>query len=77
MVCHLKGEVDRPVVGLEAHRPTLLQNGLMGSVKPFPQTRDAVVDMATGRVVVWLVVVVLMVPQQVGVQVTVGESYNE
>lgn len=70
---HLEGEVDGPVVRLETHRTSLLQNGLMGSVKPFPQAREPVVVMATGRVVVWLVVVVFMVPEQVGVKVTVGE----
>lgn len=69
---HLEGEVDGPVVRLETHRTSLLQNGLMGSVKPFPKARDPVV-MATGRVVVWLVIIVFMVPQQVGVKVTVRE----
>lgn len=49
---HLEGEVDRPVVRSETHRSTLLQNGLMGSMKPVPQARDPVVVMATGRVVV-------------------------
>lgn len=33
---HLEGEVDRPVVRLETQRASLLQDGLMGSVKPLP-----------------------------------------
>lgn len=52
-VSHLEGEVDWPVVRLETHRATLLQDGLMGSVKPLPQTGDPVVVMATRRVVIW------------------------
>lgn len=45
----------------------------MGSVKPFPQARDPVVVMATGRVDVWLVVVIIVVSQQVGMEVTEEE----
>lgn len=67
VVSHLEREVDGPVVRLETHGTTLLQNGLMGSVKPFPKARDSVVVMATGWVVVWLVVIIFVVPQQVGV----------
>lgn len=73
-VGHLEGEVDGPVVRLEPHRAALLQDGLVGGVKPFTQTGDpvVVVVMATGRVVVGLVVVFFMFPQQVGVEVAVG-----
>lgn len=46
----------------------------MGSMKPFPQTREPVVVMSTSKVVVYLVVFVFMVSQQIGVKVTVGES---
>lgn len=71
-VSHLEGEVDGPVVRLEADRTALLQNGLMGSVKPLPQAREPVV-MAIGRVVVWIIIIIIfMVSQQVGVKVTVG-----
>ena len=71
-VGHLKGEVDGPVVRLETYRAAQLQDGLMGGVKPLPQARDpVVVVMASGRVVVWLVVIFFMFPQQVGVEVTV------
>lgn len=69
---HLDREVDGPVVRLETYRTALLQNGLVGSVKSFPQARDPVVVMATGREVVGLVVIVFVVPQQVGVKVAVA-----
>lgn len=73
---HLEGEVDWPVVRPETHRTALLQNGLMGSVKPIPQARDPIVVMATRRVVVQLIVIIFMVPQQVGVKVTAGEPLS-
>lgn len=41
-------------------------------MKSFPQARDPVVVMATGREVVGLVVIVFVVPQQVGVKVAVA-----
>ena len=62
------------MVRLETHRTTLLQNGLMGSMKPFPQAGNPVVVMETRRVVVWLVVIIFVVSQQVGMKVTAGES---
>lgn len=45
----------------------------MGSVKPVPKTREPVVVMVTSKVVVDLVVFILMVSQEIGVKVTVGE----
>lgn len=44
----------------------------MGSMKPLPKTGEPVV-MATSKVVVYLVVFILMVSQEIGVKVTVGE----
>lgn len=46
----------------------------MGSMEPVPKTGEPVVVMATSKVVVDLVVLVLMVSQEIGVQVTVGEQ---
>lgn len=76
MSTHLHGEVDGPVVRLETNGATLLQNGLMGSVKPFPEARDPVVVNAT-RMVILLVVIFFMVSQQVGVKITVGEPFEQ
>lgn len=46
----------------------------MGSVKPIPETGEPVVVVVTaGEVVVYLVVLVFVVSQQVGVEVSVGE----
>lgn len=46
----------------------------MGSMKPLPKAGEPVVVMATGQVVVYLVVFVLMVSQEIGVKVPVGEA---
>lgn len=45
----------------------------MGSMKPIPKAGEPVVVMATSKVVVYLVVFILMVSQEVGVKVPVGE----
>ena len=63
---HLEGEVDWSVVGLEAQGPALMQQGLVEGVEPLPQA-------AHPLVVVGLPLVLLLVlPQQVGVEVPVG-----
>lgn len=61
------------MVRLETHRTTLLQYGLVGSVKTLPKPRDAVVVQSI-RGVIWLVVIFLMVPQKVRVKVTVSRE---
>lgn len=68
------------MVGLESHRPTLLQDGLMGRVQALAHSRRrvvVVVMMMPGRSVVIIVVVhrlvgliVLLLPKQVRVQVS-------
>lgn len=76
---HPEGEAQRSVVGLESHRSPLLQDGLVGGVQALADRRRrvvVVVVVAAGRRVVvvvvvdWLVgVIVLLLPQEVGVQV--------
>lgn len=65
--------MDWPVVGAEAQEASLLENVLVGSVKAVPKPGEPVVVMATGEVVVDVVVFIFMVSQQVGVEVAVGE----
>lgn len=80
-VSHPEWEAERSVVGLESHRSSLLQNGLVGCVQALANCRRRVVVVVVvvtgGRVVVvvvvdWLVgVIVLLLPQEVGVEVPV------
>ena len=66
------------MVGLETHRPPLLEDGLVGGVQTLPHCRHrvVVVVMVTGGGVVVVVVDrlvalgVLLFPQEVGVEVT-------
>lgn len=46
----------------------------MGSMKPIPKTGEPVVVLSISKVVVWLVVFVLVVSQEVGVKVPVGSQ---
>lgn len=80
---HPEGEAQGSVVGLEAHGSTLLQDGLVGRVQALAHSRRGVVVvvvvvMPGGRGVGVVVVVVdrlvglvvLLLPKQVGVQVS-------
>lgn len=71
------------MVGLEAHRPPLLQDGLVGRVQPLAhgRRRVVVVVVVAGRRVVVVVVVdglvgivVLLLPEEVGMEVSAGET---
>lgn len=79
---HPEWEAQRSVVGLEPHRSSLLQNGLVGCVQALADRRRRVVVVVVvvvtrGRVVVivivdWLVaVIVLLLPQEVRVEISV------
>lgn len=78
---HPEWEAERSVVGLESHRSSLLQNGLVGCVQALANRRRrvivVVVVVSGGRVVVvvvvdWLVgVIVLLLPEEIGVEVPV------
>lgn len=71
---HPERELYRAVVGLEAHRSSLLQNGLMSGMQTFPNHWDGV-GVVTGLLVVvgrlvGIVLILLLVSQQVRVQVS-------
>lgn len=75
---HSEWEAKRSVVGLESHRSSLLQNGLVRCVQALANRRRRVVVVVVvtgGRVVVvvvvdWLVgIIVLLLTQEVGVEV--------
>lgn len=78
---HPEREAQGSVVGLESHWSSLLEDGLMGCVQALANSRCrvVVVVMMSGRSVVIVVVVhrlvgviVLLLPKQVGVQVSAG-----
>lgn len=75
---HPEREAQGSVVGLKSHWSSLLQDGLMGCVQALTNSRcRVVVVMMSRRSVVIVVhrlvgVIVLLLPKQVGVQVSAG-----
>lgn len=78
---HPEREAQGSVVGLKSHWPSLLQDGLMGCMQALANSRRRVVVVVrmSGRSIVIVVVVhrlvgviVLLLPKQVGVQVSAG-----